>query len=85
MKKQLHKCINKHSSSLYNICSPFQSNNSTSNTSVALGGIFGEEPDLPYAYSDLHSSMASSPRFIDATPMSHAFITLPTNNNAKHV
>ena len=63
---------------------PFQSNSSTSNTSVASGGIFEPEPVLPYAYSGLHSSTASSPRLIEATPMSHALITLPDNSNTTY-
>jgi hypothetical protein len=49
----------------------------TSKTRVASGGIEGGLPFFPYAYSDLHVKTAVSPFFIEATPMSHALITVP--------
>ncbi|CAF3645702.1 unnamed protein product, partial [Rotaria sp. Silwood2] len=62
---------------------PTKSKSSISKTNVAFGPILSPEPFSPYAYSDLHVKRHISPRFIVATPISHALITepLPRSNS----
>jgi hypothetical protein len=54
-----------------------QDSNSTSNWSVALGGIVGGEPEEPYAKSAGMVKRAFSPFFIVLIPRSHPLITWP--------
>eukprot|EP00964_Phaeocystis_antarctica_P061686 scaffold36873_cov78-Phaeocystis_antarctica.AAC.16 len=53
-------------------------NSSTSKRSVALGGISGMLPRLPYAVRGGHTSLRLPPTHIPATPASQPLITLPT-------
>ena len=57
----------------------------TSNTSVALEGIFGGLPAKPEAYSGLQVMRHTSPTFMVATAMSQALMTSPVGTESKQV
>ena len=54
---------------------------STSNCSVAFGGMTGGEPSSPYASSGGIVKTAFSPFFMVLMPKSHPFITCPIGSN----
>src|SRR4029077_14751301 len=58
-------------------CSYFTSRSSTSNSSVALGGIAPPAPRWPYPSSDGMTSVRVPPTFIPATPWSQPRMTCP--------